>query len=131
MAARKKTSKKSAKKATAKKESKITKLSQAHGKKEEFLPSTLDQIWGDTGSSKYKTLDIDVYTEQLNDYHRVDLQAHAVKIGLIPIDNIEQLKKRLLTEFRKHVSQYKIPAKKVKKDKPLSKEAMKILGEGK
>ena len=110
---------------------KVSKLSQAHGKKETYEASTLEQIWGDDGTSKYKTLDENEYLENLNDLSRVDLQAHAVKIGLIPIDNAEQLKKRLLTEFKKHVSQYKLPKISAKSNKKLSREAMKILEEGK
>ena len=35
-----------------------------------------------------------------------------VKIGLIPIDNRESLTKRLLVEFRKYVSLFKIPKSK-------------------
>ena len=124
--ARKKTVKKSPNTAAAKK---VSKLSQAHGKKETYEASTLEQIWGDDGTSKYKTLDENEYLENLNDLSRVDLQAHAVKIGLIPIDNAEQLKKRLLTEFKKHVSQYKLPKISAKSNKKLSREAMKILEE--
>lgn len=134
MAARKKATKMSTpKKAKAKKAvSKINKLSQAHGKEEKFEPTTLDQIWGDTGMHKYKTLDETEYLEQLNDMAKVDLQSHAVKIGLIPVDNPEQLKKRLLTEFKKYAIAYKIPADVRKNNNlTLSKEAKKILEEGK
>ena len=35
----------------------ISELSQTHGKVEDFKPTTLDQIWGDDGLSKYQTLD--------------------------------------------------------------------------
>ena len=135
MAARKKTAKKTAKKAAgkstvAKKASKINGLSQAHGKVEGNQPTTLDQIWGDTGMHKYKTLDELEYKEQLNDMAKVDLQAHAVKIGLIPIDNPGQLKKRLLVEFKKYVSGYKVPNAN-SKSLSLDKEALRILNEGK
>jgi hypothetical protein len=43
----------------------------------------------------------------LNEYNKSDLQAHAVKIGLVPIDNRENLIKRLKQEFLKHISQFK------------------------
>lgn len=115
----------------AAKAKKISKLSQAHGKKETFEPTTLDQIWGDEGTTKYGTIDESVYQERLNDFSRVDLQAHAVTVGLIPIDNAGQLRKRLLVEFKKHVSQYKIPKIDSKANKPLPRSAMKILEEGK
>ena len=127
MAAKKKTTKKS----TAKTKKNLTNMEQTHGKMEEFQPSTLDQIWGDSGMSKYKTLKEEEYEQQLRDFSRADLQAHAVKVGLIPIDNSDQLRKRLLTEFRKYASVYKAPIHAKKDEKPLSKQAMKILNEGK
>jgi hypothetical protein len=138
MAARKKAPvKKVVKKAVSKRGSakkKIAKakdLSQVHGKVEKGLPSTLDQIWGDTGMHKYKTLEETEYSEQLKDMARVDLQAHAVKVGLIPIDNAEQLKKRLLLEFKKYTAAYKVPRLTQKSQPPISREGMKILEEGK
>ena len=127
--ARKKTTKKAAKKTAAKKTTK--ELSQAHGKVEEFQPTTLDQIWGDDGTSRYKTLDSDEYQEYMNGLAMADLQAHAVKIGLIPIDNATQLKKRLMTEFKKFTSNYKVPKKKINNNLDLSKEARRTLSEGK
>lgn len=126
MAVKKKTNKKTERKRSKK----ITELSQAHGKEEKFQPQTLDQIWGDEGNSKYKTLDVDVYKAQLADMSISDLQTHATQVGLIPIDNLEQLRKRLVSEFQKHVSMYKVP-KINTRNKPVSKEAMDILSEGK
>ena len=134
--ARKKVNKKApvkrtaAKKSTAKK-NKVSKLSQAHGKEEKFAPTTLDQIWGDDGTSKYGTTNEDEYKLRLNDFSRSDLHAHAVKIGLIPIDNSEVLKKRLLTEFKKYVATYAVVPLNENLNKPISKKAMKILEEGK
>ena len=122
--------KKTSKKATAKKGKKIKELSQAHGKEEKFQATTLDQIWGDEGTSRYRTLDVGEYEKQLGDMALADLQAHATQVGLIPIDNMEQLRKRLITEFQKYTSAYKVP-KINTKNKPVSKEAMRILAEGK
>ena len=133
MAARKKTAKKTnSKTSAAKTKSKVSQLSQTHGKTEKFKPTTLDQIWGDTGMNKYKTLDEEEYKERLKDMAKVDLQTHAAEIGLIPIDNTTQLKKRLLAEFKKYASSFKVPEVKSNNDKNrLSKEAQKILNEGK
>ena len=47
MAAKRKTSKKTS----------VKKMSQTHGKVEKFEATTLDQIWGDDGTSMYGTLD--------------------------------------------------------------------------
>ena len=127
--ARKKTTKKAAKKASKNKSS-TKELSQAHGQVDKYEPTTLSQIWGDDGTSKYKTLDEKEYAIQLADMSRTDLHAHASQIGLIPVENVEQLKKRLINEFQKHVAQYKKPAFNKKPPLNVSKETLKILGEG-
>ena len=105
---RKKVTKKTAsKKAIAKKTKNVNELSQTHGKEEKPVPTSLEQIWGDDGTSKYKTLDADKYRDYLSSLGRSDLQAHAVKIGLVPIDDRTQLTTRLLREFKKHAAKYR------------------------
>jgi hypothetical protein len=116
-------------KASQKKPS-LEQLSQSHGKEENVQPTSLDQIWGDTGISKYRTLDRDEYQSQLDDMNKSDLQTHATKVGLVPIDDMKMLRGRLVKEFDKHASSYRVP-KSTKDDKNLSKDALKILGEGK
>ena len=37
---------------------------------------------------------------------KVDLQTHATKIGIIPIDNRPMLTERLVREFKKHIGTY-------------------------
>ena len=125
MAAKRKTPKK----ATAKRKS-IKSLSQVHGKEEKFEPTTLDQIWGDDGTSTYGTLNESAYTVQLDDMNMSDLQAHASTVGIIPIDNRQTLRERLLREFRKHVSAYKKPIHEVEPVTHVDPEVMKILSEG-
>lgn len=109
---------------------KLSELSQTHGKVENKEYVTLDQIWGDNGLSKYKTLDENEYTNYLNELNKTDLQAHASQVGLIPVDNRESLTKRLVKEFRKHVALYKAPQSNKSKVK-LNKQASDILSEGK
>jgi oligoribonuclease NrnB/cAMP/cGMP phosphodiesterase (DHH superfamily) len=109
------------------KKNKLDSLIQTHAQVES--PRTLDQVWGDTGESKYKTLDLTEYQKYLKELTKSDLQAHAIKVGLIPIDNREVLAKRLEKEFNKHVSLYR-PAPKTKNDIKLSKTAKDILAEG-
>lgn len=126
MAAKKKTTKKS----TAKTKKNLTNMEQTHGKMEEFQPSTLDQIWGDTGYEKYNTLSEASYVDSLNEMTKSEMQAHCTKVGLIPIDNVEIMKQRLVKEFKKHVSLYKRPshaAPQIKVDKNIKD----ILNEGK
>ena len=122
---------KRAKKASTGRAKKIEGLSQAHGKEESFKPTTLDQIWGDTGISEYKTLDESVYSQQLDAMNKSDLQNHASKKGLIPVDDRGLLTKRLINEFRKHVNQYQMPQDSVENGyENLSPEARKTLEEG-
>jgi|TARA_A100001015_G_scaffold137044_1_gene152009 hypothetical protein len=117
-----------AKKIRSRKKS-IKDISQTHAK-EEFQPTTLDQIWGDTGSSTYGTMDEKVYVDKLDNMNLSDLQAHASTVGIIPIDNRSMLRERLLREFRKHVSSYRKPTQDVGGSKMLDDQAMKILSEG-
>lgn len=118
------------KKTTAKTKKKLSEMDQTHGKVETFEPSTLEQIWGDDGFDKYSTLSEATYIDQLNEMAKVDMQAHATKVGLIPTDNVELMKSRLIKEFKKHVSIYRRPSHAPKKVK-MTKEIKDILGEGK
>jgi hypothetical protein len=114
---------------------KLNKLKQTHGKEEtQNKPKTLDQIWGDDGLSKYKTNDVEAYTARLKEMNKSDLQAHAVKIGLIPIDDRNMLVQRLIREFKRHVASYRSPDIKAEtqasKENHISKTALDILREG-
>ena len=114
----------------AKKKKSTKSLSQTHGKEEAGTrPTTLDQVWGDTGLSKYGTMDESTYAEEISSMSKSDLQAHASTVGIIPIDNSEMLSQRLMREFRKYVASYNTPVEK-KKGVALSKAAKAILSEG-
>ena len=124
MATKKKTTSRAKKKRSTKS------LSQTHGKEEKRTrPTTLDQIWGDTGLSKYGTMDEKAYAEEISSMSKSDLQAHASTVGIIPVDNREMLSQRLLREFRKHVASYNTPIEK-KRGVTLSGAAKAILSEG-
>ena len=106
----------------AKKKLNLNEIHQAHGKDENRdSVQSLDQLWGDDGFSKYKTLDVSEYTQQLAEMNKTDLQNHAAKLGLVPIDSRELLVKRLVAEFKKHVTKYEKVRKPEVKDE--SKEA--------
>lgn len=109
---------------------KLDTMHQAHGKAENFQPTTLDQIWGDTGTSKYGTMDKVVYEQQLQEMNKADLQAHATKVGLVPVDDRNRLIKRLLHEFTLHVDAYRHPSAPAKAPVVVSSEVAKILAEG-
>lgn len=107
-------------------------MKQIHGKKESASkPTTLDQIWGDTGLWKYSTMNLDEYSDQLQEMTKTDLQAHATKIGLIPVDSREILSQRLVREFKRHVSSYENrPDVSTGTAGEISSEVKKILSEG-
>ena len=110
------------------KKSALDNLSQTHGKVEHRKIS-LDQIWGDDGKRKYGTLDPVEYDTYLKGLVKTDLQAHAIKIGLIPVDDRQTLTKRLKQEFLKYAAQYLVRPD-TKNNKPVSKNAQDILSEG-
>ena len=114
----------------AKKKRSTKSLSQTNGKEEkETRPTTLDQVWGDTGISKYGTMDESSYAEEISSMSKSDLQAHASTVGIIPIDNREMLSQRLMREFKKYVASYNTPIEK-KRNITLSKAGKAILAEG-
>lgn len=126
--------KKTAKKRGRPPKNKVEEMSQTHGKEEKnFSPTSLDQIWGDDGKSKYNTLDEEEYVKSVKEMTKTDLQTHASQIGLIPIDNRENLEKRLIREFKRHVSSFQAPTNLIDSNDPteVSKRVNKILGEGK
>ena len=101
--------KKAAAQKTAKaKPNNLKNLSQTHGKK--YEPTTLDQVWGDEGLSVYGTMNEEEYQTQLDEFNRTDLQSHASKIGVVPLDDRSRLTKTLVSEFRKHVSKFRRPS---------------------
>ena len=109
---------------------KIEELSQTHGKLENVQYKSLDQIWGDTGLSKYKTTNLEEYINFINEMNKSDLQAHANKVGLVPIDNRDMLTKRLVAELKKFVSTFNIP-KTIDNSVNLDKKSKDVLSEGK
>jgi hypothetical protein len=123
---RKKASKTTAKNAFTKK---VTELNQAHGKVEGPEPTTLDQIWGDTGLSKYRTLDASEYEIYLKQLNKSDLQRHAAEMGIVPVDSREMLSNRLLKEFNRYVASFKMPSAS-KPNQPVSDKVKRILSEG-
>ena len=124
MATKKKTTSRAKKKRSTKS------LSQTHGKEEKNTrPTTLDQIWGDTGISKYGTMDESTYAEEISSMSKSYLQAHASTVGIIPIDNREMLSQRLMREFRKYVASYNTPVEK-KVGVTISKASKAVLAEG-
>lgn len=109
---------------------KLKQLKQIDGKAEPSKPMTLDQIWGETGLSKYGVSDVEEYKNYINNLNRTDIHNHALEVGIIPVDNMEILVARLEREFIRHLSSYQASNKTEVKQKKISKEVAKILSEG-
>lgn len=114
---------------TKKSKASLEEMNQTHGMEQKPKPTTLAQIWGDDGMSRYGTMNEVEYDSFLNNSSKSDLQAHANKVGLLPIDNVLILKERLKREFVAHVAKYNAPQE--IKQNPVSSESMRILSEGK
>jgi|TARA_B110000263_G_scaffold164093_1_gene142903 hypothetical protein len=128
--AKKKTSKATSKTKASKKNN-LKNMSQTHAMEEpKYAASTLDQIWGDTGLTKYQTLDSKEYKQTINNYNKSDLQTHASKVGLLPLDNVTMLKERLMSEFNRHVASYRKPVDNVNQPQKLSEASKRTLSEG-
>jgi len=108
---------------------KLEKLTQTHGK-DITKKVSIDQILGDTGLSRYKTLDEGEYSNWLAGLNKSDLQSHAVAVGVIPTDDREILSKKLLREFKSYANNYKIPSLPPSKPIVLSDEVKSILSQG-
>jgi len=114
-----------------KKKQALEDMSQTHAQVEEKHYQTLDQILGDAGSDKYGTFNEDEYWSQLNAMTKSDLQSHAVKMNLLPVDNMKMLRERLLNEFRRYNNSYlKVSGTKKVLDNDISDAAKRILAEG-
>ena len=117
--------------AVKRKKKSLDSINQTHAKVEKkFEPTTLDQIWGDDGASEYGTLDYDSYKGKIFDMNMSDLQAHASRVGIVPIDNRNMLTDRLLREFGKHVSSFRKPAEDLEEQQNIPKKIKDILAEG-
>lgn len=110
------------------KQTKLNKAKQANGQVD-TQPTTLNQIWGDDGLSKYGTFNLEEYTVQLTEMNKSDLFAHAAKLGVMPIDNRERLVKTLVKSFKEYCNSYHQP-KFIAPKLNVTKEIAKILSEG-
>ena len=111
---------------------KLQELTQTHGKlpSDTRKPRTLAQVWGDKGLNKYHTTEVSEYEGYLKELNKTDLQAHAITVGLLPMQKREILVARLLKEFRNHFNSYNVPQNRVSSVQ-ISSEALKILAQGK
>ena len=85
---------------------------QAHGKKQTFEPTTLEEIVAGKKGSIYQTQDLSEYIAYIRTLDKADLRIHARKVGLVPVDNRIQVERELISRFRSHI--FSAPPKKTK-----------------
>ena len=90
----------------------------------------LEQIWGFNELSKYGTLNEEEYQKNLLEMSKIDLQAHAREIGIVPIDSVERLTQNLMREFKNYVFYLHKPIKAKVAPKNPTKSIKNILSEG-
>jgi hypothetical protein len=97
----------------------------------ESLYGSLDQILGEN-ISVYKAGTVDEYRAQIAEMNQTDLQTHALKIGLIPIEDRRILVGRLVQEFERWHSKMQPQGnvRGAKKIEDIDEKARKILREG-
>ena len=73
------------------------------------VPKNLDALFGDTGISRFGTLDEKVFIKNLEELseNKIDIEQYAANHGLRSNGNIKELKRKLLESFQAHVNQYK------------------------
>jgi len=109
---------------------KLKDLKVTHGKTVATKPMTLSQLWGDTSDQLYGTSDESTYVRSLTELNKSDLQAHASRVGVLPMDDREYLTKKLIRAFRDHISLYKAPKDNPKEIQKVSDKVKSILAEG-
>lgn len=108
---------------------KLNTLKQAHGKEEDFKPTTLEQIWGYNANSRYNTTTASEYESQLNEMTRTDLEDKSRQYGLVVVQDTVRLRANLLKEFNQFMSSLRVPKSSIKQ-LTLDEQAKKILAEG-
>ena len=103
-------------------------------KTKKFQPTTLEGLWGEGVSNKYNTLDTEEYEKYLNEeLNSAEIRRHAIEVAHIaPGTDLERTKNRLITEHKKYVQGLrKDNYPEIPKEKPVSKEVLKIMAETK
>ena len=72
----------------------------------ERQPTTIDEVLGVARYSPYTTFYEDEYLAGLTQLVKIDLQRECIRVGLLPHDNEELMKQRLVKEFRKYIANF-------------------------
>jgi hypothetical protein len=113
------------------KKAKTAKVMECHGKVETTQPTRLEQIWGGFNEmARYGTTDEGVYSAEVTEMNRSDLEAHARKVGVVIVEDSARLRDKLISEFRNYITYLNKPATVAKKPEAPSEAVRKILAEG-
>jgi len=110
-------------------------LNQVNGRDEtktpKFVPTTLEQVWGEQNTNKYNTLDTEAYEKYINEeLNSAELRRHAVEVAHVaPSTSIERTKNRLILEHKKYVQGLKQEEVVLPKEKPVSRDVLRIMAE--
>jgi hypothetical protein len=88
------------------------KVIEAHGKEDSTQPTMLEQVWGYNELSKYGTVDVNAYRQNIDEMNRTDLEAHARKVGVIVVESTARLKGELVKAFENYIFYLRKPAPK-------------------
>ena len=103
---------------------------QTHAKIE-GTPSMLDQLMNNYNElARYGTKSEDEYLNFLTELNRADLEIHARQLGVIIVESTEQLRNKLINEFRSYNSLLYKPIPENPPVLKVSKKAERILAEG-
>lgn len=109
---------------------KLKEIKQTNGELVQTTPSSLEQLWGLTGAEKYGTMDVAEYETSLAEMNKADLYREALKRNLMPTDQRENLKRKLVKAFNSYIASFNFPVNPIQPVTP-SKEILKILADGK
>lgn len=87
--------------------SKMIKKNMVDGKNRQTEKPSIEEVLGVTASNPFKTANLEDFQEKLNQMHLADMQALAVKAGLLPVHDRKLMKERLTREFRKKLAKMK------------------------
>ncbi len=98
---------------SVKKITKLSELDQTDGRMidKDVASTKLEVLLGADGMGKYGTLDKEEYLKKINSFNTAELRNHSIHAGLIPISDVNRLKKQLLIEFEKYALAFTAPTK--------------------
>ena len=95
-----------------------------------YLEMVVEAVWDINPCPENLIRKTAINKKAIDDMGKSDIFAHAAHVGIVPVDNRDQLTKRLIKEFQKYASAYQKPLEDKKDGPEVSPEVLKILSEG-